>query len=52
VELHDDRIRLRPWRMEDAPAVVAACQDPAISYWIPWVPSPYSKEDAEKFLRG
>jgi RimJ/RimL family protein N-acetyltransferase len=52
VELRDDVIRLRPWRMEDAPAVVAACQDPAISYWIPWVPSPYATEDAETFLRG
>jgi RimJ/RimL family protein N-acetyltransferase len=50
--LHDHGIRLRPWRMEDAPAVVAACQDPAISYWIPWVPSLYAKEDAERFLRG
>jgi RimJ/RimL family protein N-acetyltransferase len=52
VELRDDVVRLRPWRMEDAPAVVAACQDPAISYWIPWVPRPYANEDAETFLRG
>jgi RimJ/RimL family protein N-acetyltransferase len=52
VELRDEVIRLRPWRMEDAPAVVAACQDAAISYWIPWVPSPYTNEDAERFLRG
>jgi len=52
VELRDDGIRLRPWRMKDASAVVAACQATAISYWIPWVPTPYSKEDAERFLRG
>jgi RimJ/RimL family protein N-acetyltransferase len=52
VELRDGVIVLRQWRMEDAPAVVAACQDPAISHWIPWVPSPYTNEDAEAFLRG
>jgi RimJ/RimL family protein N-acetyltransferase len=52
MELRDDVVRLRPWRMKDARAVVAACQDPAISYWIPWVPRPYGNEDAETFLRG
>lgn len=52
MELRDDLIVLRPWRLEDAPAVVAACDDPAISYWIPWVPSPYTLEDAETYLRG
>ena len=52
MELRDDGIRLRLWRMKDASAVVAACQDTAISYWIPWVPNPYSKKDAERFLRG
>jgi RimJ/RimL family protein N-acetyltransferase len=52
VELRDDAIVLRPWRMEDAPVVLDACQDPAISHWIPWVPSPYTREDAEAFLRA
>jgi RimJ/RimL family protein N-acetyltransferase len=52
VELRDDAIVLRPWRMEDAPAVFAACQDPAISRWIPWVPSPYTRGDAEAYLQG
>jgi RimJ/RimL family protein N-acetyltransferase len=51
VELRDDAIVLRPWRMDDAPAVAAACQDPAISRWIPWVPRPYTGDDAEAYLR-
>lgn len=43
---------LRPWRMADAPAVEAACQDPEISRWIPWVPSPYSRSDAVAYLQA
>jgi len=43
---------LRAWHLDDAPAVEAACQDSAISYWIPFVPSPYTCEDAETYLRG
>jgi RimJ/RimL family protein N-acetyltransferase len=52
MELRDDGILLRSWRMEDAPAVAAACQDPEIPYWIPFVPSPYTDEDAETYVRG
>jgi RimJ/RimL family protein N-acetyltransferase len=52
MELRDDAIVLRPWRMDDAAAVFAACQDPAISHWIPWVPRPYTRDDAESFLRS
>ena len=52
MELHDDDVTLRPWRMEDAPAVEAACEDPEISYWIPFVPRPYAREDAETYVRG
>ena len=52
MELRDDAIALRPWRMDDAPAVFAACQDPAISHWVPWIPSPYLREDAETYLRS
>jgi len=52
VELHEEGLLLRPWQMEDAPAVEAACRDPEISYWIPFVPSPYTRADAETYLRG
>jgi RimJ/RimL family protein N-acetyltransferase len=37
--------------MEDAPAVAAACRDPEIPRWIPFVPSPYMDEDAENYVR-
>ncbi|MGH3133041.1 MAG: GNAT family N-acetyltransferase [Gaiellaceae bacterium] len=52
MELRGDGIVLRPWQMDDAQAVEGACQDAEISRWIPWVPSPYSRADAETFLRG
>jgi RimJ/RimL family protein N-acetyltransferase len=51
VELREGEIVLRRWRMEDAPAVAAACQDPEIPRWIPFVPSPYTNEDAETYVR-
>lgn len=35
VELTADGIRLRPWRMTDAPAVLAARSDPAVALWSP-----------------
>ena len=37
--------------MEDAPAVEAACQDPELSHWIPFIPWPYTREDAEGYIR-
>lgn len=51
MELRDDDIVLRAWRLEDAPAVTAACQDPDIAHWIPFVPRPYTLEDAQTYLR-
>jgi RimJ/RimL family protein N-acetyltransferase len=51
VELRDDTVVLRPWRMDDAPAVEAACQDPDIAHWIPFIPRPYTLEDAETYIR-
>ncbi|TYP89823.1 GNAT family N-acetyltransferase [Blastococcus xanthinilyticus] len=43
------RVRLRPWRAGDAPAVLAACQDPEIQRWTQ-VPVPYRAEHAEGFV--
>jgi RimJ/RimL family protein N-acetyltransferase len=42
---------LRPWREEDLPALVAACQDPEIPRWTR-VPSPYGESDARQYLHG
>jgi RimJ/RimL family protein N-acetyltransferase len=43
------RVLLRPWRPDDADAVLAACQDPEIQRWTQ-VPVPYTRADAEGFV--
>jgi RimJ/RimL family protein N-acetyltransferase len=50
--LREGDITLRPWAEEDVPALVAACNDADITYWIPVIPSPYTEEDARAFVRG
>jgi RimJ/RimL family protein N-acetyltransferase len=47
--LSDGEIGVRPFAERDIPALVAACQDPEIPRWTR-VPSPYLREDAERFL--
>jgi RimJ/RimL family protein N-acetyltransferase len=47
--LEDDVIRLRPWTLDDVPAVARACQDPEIPRWT-LVPSPYTEADARAWL--
>ena len=49
--LSGDRVRLRPWRPEDAATVFAACQDAEIQRWTQ-VPVPYRREDAYGFVSG
>jgi RimJ/RimL family protein N-acetyltransferase len=50
MELRDRDLLLRPWRLEDAPALTAALQDPEIPRWIPMIPFGYSADDARQFL--
>jgi RimJ/RimL family protein N-acetyltransferase len=45
VELRTDRLLLRPYRREDAPAVADACRDDLIQRWLP-LPNPYTEADA------
>ncbi len=52
MELRDGELALRPWSEDDVPALVAACNDPEISRWIPVIPSPYTEDDALAFVRG
>jgi RimJ/RimL family protein N-acetyltransferase len=52
MELRDGSLVLRPWRIEDAPAVCAACQDPEIQHWMPIIPRPYTMDDALAFVSG
>jgi RimJ/RimL family protein N-acetyltransferase len=47
--LSDGEVVVRGLRESDIPAIVAACQDPEIPRWTR-VPSPYTREDAERFL--
>ena len=49
--LSDGVVSLRPWRLADASAVAAACQDPEIQRWTR-VPSPYSDADACEWLES
>jgi RimJ/RimL family protein N-acetyltransferase len=51
MELRDGEVVLRPWRFEDVDAVAAACSDPEIPRWIPWVPVPYTREHAEAYVQ-
>jgi RimJ/RimL family protein N-acetyltransferase len=45
-----ERLLLRPFRPEDADAVFRASQDPEIRRWISAIPSPYTREDARRFV--
>ncbi len=49
-ELTDGVVTLRPWRMDDAPSVAAACNEPSLSQWLPMIPFPYTEEDAREFI--
>lgn len=51
MRLEDGDIALRPFEEGDVPAIVAACQDPDIPRWTS-VPSPYTEEDARRFVAG
>jgi RimJ/RimL family protein N-acetyltransferase len=48
--LRSDSLALRAWSTADMPAVVAACQDPAIARFAAAVPSPCSEADARVWL--
>ena len=47
--LSDGEITVRGARESDIPDIIAACQDPEIPRWTR-VPSPYTREDAARFL--
>lgn len=52
MELSDGDIQLRPWTLDDVPALVAACNDRDIQHWIPVIPRPYTEADARAFVQG
>jgi RimJ/RimL family protein N-acetyltransferase len=51
MEVRGERVVLRPWRLEDVPAVTAACQDAEIARWLAFVPQPYTEEDARFYIQ-
>lgn len=44
-----DELTLRPWKAADAPAVMAAAQDPEIARWA-GMPQPFREADAAAFI--
>src|SRR5712691_8710664 len=52
MELRDGDILLRPWTLDDVPAIIDACNDPEIQFWIPVIPRPYTEADALAFVQG
>jgi len=48
--LTDGIVALRPFALDDVPAVTAACQDPEIARWTASIPSPYEEEHARSWI--
>lgn len=44
------RLELRPWRLEDADEVFSYAQDPEWSRYLRVLPTPYTHDDAERFV--
>jgi RimJ/RimL family protein N-acetyltransferase len=51
MEVRGEGVVLRPWRIEDVPAVTAACQDAEIARWLAHVPEPYTQADARFYVQ-
>ena len=48
--LSDGTVSLRPWTLDDVPAIAAACDDIEIARWIHQLPSPYRESDAREYV--
>jgi RimJ/RimL family protein N-acetyltransferase len=48
--LSDGVLVLRTWREPDVPALVEACRDDDIAWWLDQVPQPYSEADARAYV--
>jgi RimJ/RimL family protein N-acetyltransferase len=48
IELHDGRLRLRPWRDDDAAQLVEAVQESmdSVGRWLPWCHAGYGRDEA------
>ena len=50
--LSGERIRLRPFRPDDAPRIVEACADARTRFWLASLPNPYAESEAGSFLES
>jgi RimJ/RimL family protein N-acetyltransferase len=50
--LDSDTVVLRPFRADDAPRIVEACDDDRTSYWFWRMPDPYTLDDAHDYLES
>ncbi len=48
--LTDGHVLLRPFTLDDVPAVTAACQDPEIKRWTATIPWPYDESHARSWI--
>ena len=48
IELHDGRLRLRPWRDDDAAQLLEAVQESvdSVGRWLPWCHAGYGRDEA------
>ena len=51
-ELATAGLRLRRWQLSDVDDLVTCCNDPDIRRWLPPIPVPYTRGDAEDFIAG
>jgi RimJ/RimL family protein N-acetyltransferase len=50
MELHTERLVLRPLRAEDALAIAEGCADPEVPRFIPHIPDDYGLSDAQAYV--
>ena len=50
--LSEGTVTLRPWRLDDAPALVRRINDPAVAAFLDLIPQPYEQTDAVAYLMG
>lgn len=50
MEIRTERLLLRKPVLADVPAIVAACQDPDIQRFIPFIPVPYGEEEGHTYV--
>jgi RimJ/RimL family protein N-acetyltransferase len=48
--LSDELVVLRPWTLDDVPALATACDEPEIARWIHQIPSPYDERHAREYV--